>query len=42
VIEKYGRVGKENGGMIENEIPASKTNLYVRWKLFKTRAHETK
>jgi hypothetical protein len=24
VIEKYGRMGNENGGMIKNEIPASK------------------
>lgn len=42
VIEKYGREGNENNDMIKNEIPASKKKLYVWWKQFRTRAHETK
>jgi hypothetical protein len=33
-------VGNENGGLIKNEISASKKKLCVWWKQFKTRAHE--
>jgi hypothetical protein len=41
VIEKCGRVGNENGGMIKKEIPASEKKLYVWWKQFRTRGPET-